>query len=221
MPGPWHSYDGSAVDSRQALTFLSAIQGPDVLRRLTDEFAGDRILRLDRLRGGGATLPGPAGAFSGWTTTSGPISSAPAATPAGTSGGSSRPSRLHPRRTGHPRPRRGAQTDRRDQAGPDRPHRRPAQPRPGRQPPVRRLRRQRRRHPQSAGGRAPPRPGGGFRSHEHEQGLRRPAQHDPPQGTADALGLRRPGLRGRHPRGFPDRPEQAQPVRGLQGRPPT
>src|SRR5262249_55887835 len=40
---------------------------------------------------------------------------------------------------------------------------------------------------------------------------------DPPEGAAHAVGLRRPEIRARYPRGFPDRPEQAQPVRRVEG----
>ena len=38
-------------------------------------------------------------------------------------------------------------------------------------------------------------PGVAVHPHVHEQGLRRPAEHHPAQGTGNALGLRRPGLR--------------------------
>ena len=40
------------------------------------------------------------------------------------------------------------------------------------------------------------------RPHEHQQGLRRPAQYHPPERTRHPLGLRRPGLRRRHRRDF-------------------
>ena len=103
------------------------------------------------------------------------------------------------------------------QARRDRAHRRPAQPRPRRGHPVRRLRHQRRRHAQPARSRAPGLPRGAVRAHVDQQGLRRRAQRDPAGGARHALGLRRPGLRPRHPRDLHHRPVEALAVRRLQG----
>ena len=100
-------------------------------------------------------------------------------------------------RAGRPGARRRAAT------GGDRPHRRPAVPRPGGGDPVRRLRHERGRHAEPARGRPPLLPREPVRAHEHEQGLRRRAEHDPPRGAGDALGLRRRGVRGGHPRDIP------------------
>ena len=75
----------------------------------------------------------------------------------------------------------------------DRPHRRPALPRPGRGDPVRRLRHQRRRHAQPAGGRPPGLPGEPVRPHvAPTRSTATPPTRSPLRGTRHPLGLRRP-----------------------------
>ena len=127
------------------------------------------------------------------------------------------PAGLRPSRTRHPRPGRRARAGPAAQARRHRAHRRPAEPRPRRGHPVRRLRHQRRRHAQPARGRAPGLPRVAVRAHVDQQGLRRRAQRDPARGTRHALGLRRPGLRPRHPRDLHHRPVEALALRRLQG----
>ena len=104
-----------------------------------------------------------------------------------------------------------------------RPHRRAALARPGRGDPVRRLRHQRRRHAEPARG--------GARSHCPESPFVHmstnkvygdaPEHASPLAELADALGLRRPGLRRRHPRDVLDRPVHALAVRRVARSPPT
>ena len=60
-------------------------------------------------------------------------------------------------------------------------------------------------------------PEAAVRAHVHQQGLRRRPQPDHAGGTADPLGLRRPGVRRRHPRDVLHRPVQALAVRRVQG----
>ena len=88
----------------------------------------------------------------------------------------------------HPRPRRGRRAAAVRAVRPDHPRRRPAQPRPGRQAPVRRLRRQRRRHAEPARSDAPPPPRRRVHPHEHEQGLRRRPEPHPAQGARRPAG---------------------------------
>ena len=121
------------------------------------EGARHRQRRADRVGGGGVLRRARLRRPRRSTTTCGPTSSARAATPRGTASASRRPAQRY---THH-------DIDIRDRAAIDdlvaagrlragHPRRRPAEPRPRRVPPLRRLRRERRRHPQPArGGPAP------------------------------------------------------------------
>ena len=99
----------------------------------------------------------------------------------------------------------------------DHPLRGAAVPRPGRQPSLRRLRRQRRRHLNLLEAARRRRPRVALRVHEHQQGLRRRSQRDPAgrarrrAGSTPTRGLRR------HRRVDADRPVEALAVRRVEG----